>query len=134
MKKTLLPVIIIVATSLAVMAFTYSSNPSSSAPQLKVIPAFPEGVQKILDVSCTDCHSDASSNDKSKAKLNLTDWSSLSDSKKVGKMQDMLDVINKGEMPPEKYIAKYPEHALTKENKDLLVKYLNDETTKLMGQ
>jgi hypothetical protein len=134
MKKTFLAVIVIVAASLAVMAFTYTSKQTTNPPQLKVLPAFPEDVQKVLDNSCVDCHSDASSNDKSKAKLNLTDWTKLSDSKKVGKMQDMLDVLGKGEMPPEKYVAKFPEHALTKENKDLLVKYLNDETTKLMGQ
>src|SRR5512138_3612592 len=122
MKKPNLPLIVLVIAILAMMAFIYPSGSSvrnnANPPQERVASPFPENIAKILENSCFDCHSDASSNEKAVAKMNLSKWNDLSAAKKVGKLQDIQDMLNKGDMPPAKYVAKYPDRAPSKEQKD----------------
>lgn len=134
MKKTFFTALVIIAASAAMTAFTYTSVSNENPPQDKPVAAFPADVQKVLENSCFDCHSDASSNIKAKAKLNLTNWADLSDAKKVGKMEAIKDEISEGKMPPAKYSTNYPDHALTSETKEVLIKWVTDESAKLMGQ
>ena len=91
-------------------------------------------IQKILENSCYDCHSDAASNAKAKVKLNLTKWSELSDAKKIGKMETINDEVKGAKMPPEKYVSNNPGKALTAEQKELINKWVTEESAKLMGQ
>jgi hypothetical protein len=136
-KKLILPGFVLFAAFLAVMAFNYpagsATNNCVKPPQEKVEPVFPENVEKILKLSCFDCHGDASSNAKALGKVNFSKWNDLTRAQKVGKMQDMIDVLQKGEMPPAKYLTNYPDHAPGQEQKDTLIKWANDETDKLMG-
>jgi len=133
MKKIILSGIAMSFAFLAMMAFTYPSF-NSSDPQDKPASVFPEDVEKILQTSCYDCHTDAASNAKAKMKLNFSKWGELSDSKKVGKMENISEMIKKGDMPPGKYLEKYPDHALTPEQKAVVDKWLTDESKKLMGE
>lgn len=138
MKKPILSVIVLFAAILAMMAFTFPTfrmaGDRENPPQEKVTPAFPDDVQKVLETSCSDCHGEATINTKAKSKLNLSKWNDLSDVKKVAKMEAISEVVTKGEMPPEKYVTKYPEHALTQAQKDLINKWTADESAKLMGK
>ncbi len=134
MKKTFLSFLVIIATSLAVMAFTMPSIKTDNPPQDKVQAMFPDDVQKILENSCYDCHSDASSNAKAKLKLNFTKWSELSDAKKIGKLEGINDEVKGAKMPPERYLSNNPGKALTAEQKELINKYVTEESAKLMGQ
>jgi hypothetical protein len=134
MKKVLFSSMLLIAAALAVMAFTFPSLNTSNPPQVKLASIFPENVQKIIENSCYDCHSDLSSNVKAKAKLDFSGWDKLSDAKKVAKMQDINDVVAKGDMPPGKYVEKFPDRALTAEQKDLVNKCLTEESNKLMGK
>jgi mono/diheme cytochrome c family protein len=124
----------ITAISLAVMAFTLPSTGTVNPPQDKASTGLPEDVQKIFETSCFDCHSDAASNVKAKSKLNFSKWSELSDSKKVGKMEAISEVIKSGDMPPGKYIEKNPGAALGQEQKDVINKWITEESAKLMGK
>lgn len=74
---------------------------------------FPEDVSEILDKSCFGCHNVESSNDKSKKGLLLDQLPELSKSKMIGKLSDIAEVVEKSEMPPEKFLDKYPDKALT---------------------
>jgi hypothetical protein len=134
MKKTILFAVVIIAASLSIMAFTVPSARTFNPPQDKPVSLFPEDVQMILETSCFDCHSDASSNVKSKTKLNFTAWGNLSDAKKVGKMENINEVVSKGDMPPGKYLEKFPEKVISKEQKELINKWVTEESAKLMGQ
>jgi hypothetical protein len=133
MKKTIFSALLLIAASLAVMAFTYTSRTDTNPPQEKVASVFPEDVQKVLENSCFDCHSDASSNIKAKGKVNFTKWGELSDAKKVGKMEAINNEIKEGKMPPAKYAANYPDHALKADQKELILKWVTEESAKLMG-
>lgn len=134
MKKLILSVLVTFVAAFAMMAFTNPKITGFNAPQEKATAVFPEDVQKVLETSCFDCHTDAASNSKAKMKLNFSKWSELSDSKKVGKMEGISEVIKSGDMPPGKYINNYPDKALSQEQKDLISKWVTDESAKLMGQ
>jgi hypothetical protein len=137
MKKLILPGILIFAAFLAIMAFTVPGNIFSgnqlNPPQEKVVQVFPDTVQKVLETSCFDCHGATSSNVKALGKLNFSKWNDLTAAQKVGKMQDIIDIIKKGDMPPAKYVTNYPDRAPGKEQKDIIIKWADEESDKLMG-
>jgi hypothetical protein len=137
MKKQILYSIAIFVTFLAIMAFTVPVNIFSgnrvNPPQEKVVSPFPENVAKVLETSCYDCHSDASSNVKATGKLNFSKWNDLTAAQKVGKMQDIMDVTKKGDMPPAKYVTNYPDRAPGQEQKDIVIKWATEESDKLLG-
>jgi hypothetical protein len=138
MKKLIISCIFLIAAGFAVMAFTYPSvsvsGKNSNPPQEKVAPVFPEAVQKIFETSCFDCHSDAASNAKAKMKLNFSKWSDLSDAKKIAKMEDINDEVSKGDMPPGRYVENHPDRAPAQEQKDIINKWMTEESAKLMGK
>lgn len=137
MKKLIFPSLALIAATLAVMAFTYPTVHLSASnvnpPQEKVTPAFPEAVQKVFESSCFDCHSAESSNPKAKSKLNLSKWEDMSDTKKVAKMEAINDMLKKGDMPPGKYLSKYPERKPNQGQKDIINKWIIEESARLMS-
>jgi hypothetical protein len=134
MKKSILLSIAILAAGFAIAAFTYPGKTVTNPPQEQIPALFPDDVQKVMETSCYDCHSDAASNVKAKSKLNFSKWGDLSDAKKVAKMEGINDVIKSGDMPPGKYITNNPDKALNQEHKDLINKWVTEESAKLMGQ
>ena len=138
MKKLIIPGTVLVAAVFAAMAFNFPSDihsgKSTNPPQEQVAQDFPEAVQKVFETSCFDCHGDAASNAKAKMKLNFGKWSDMSDAKKVGKMQDIQDVVTKGDMPPKKYRENYPDRVPGQEQKDIISKWVTEESAKLMGE
>jgi len=133
MKKVIPVLVIGIAIASVFMAFRMSeSNPapqSQEQPQL-----FPKEVATIFENSCYACHGPDGDNFKAKSKLNFGNWADWSDAKKVGKMQDISDILSKGKMPPSKYLEHNPDKALTKEQKDVINKWAEDESNKLMGE
>ena len=134
MKKTVVSLFLIISAALAMLAFTIPSGKDANPPQEKVPALFPEDVQKVFEATCFDCHTDASTGEKAKMKLNLSKWNEMSDAKKVGKMEAISEVLKAGEMPPAKYLEKFPEKALTQEQKEIVTKGVTEQTNKLMGQ
>lgn len=134
MKKQILSIAVVVVTTLALMAFNSPSFKNINPSQDQVVSLFPADVQKIFETSCYDCHTDAASNAKAKLKLNFSKWNELSDAKKVGKMESISETVSKGDMPPAKYVNNHPERALSPEQKELIVKWVTEESSKLMGE
>jgi len=137
MKKLILPGIVLFAAVLAVMAFNFpATTPFANQvnpQQENVVQIFPDTVQKVLETSCFDCHGDASSNVKALGKVNFSKWNDLTPAQKVGKMQDIIDVVKKGDMPPAKYLTNYPDRAPGQEQKDIIIKWATEESDKIMG-
>jgi len=75
----------------------------------------PEDIQSIFDNSCFGCHNAESQSEKGKKKLMIDKMHELSTAKLIAALEDITDVVDEGEMPPEKFLAKYPEKALTDE-------------------
>lgn len=134
MKKIALLSVVIIAVAAAVMSFTLPKTNPVNPPQDQAPALFPADIQKIIETSCYDCHSDAASNAKAKLKLNFSKWGEMTNAKKVGKMENINDEVKNAKMPPERYITNNPDKALSQEQKDAVNKWVTDESAKLMGQ
>lgn len=95
---------------------------------------FPENVQIILDNSCYGCHNSDSENQKSRDKLSFDKLNSIKTYKVIGKLTDIAEVLDEGEMPPKKFLAKYPEHAISDDDKEVLKKWAKDTAASLAGE
>jgi predicted house-cleaning noncanonical NTP pyrophosphatase (MazG superfamily) len=83
----------------------------------------PDNINAIFDQSCIMCHNKEAKNEKSKKKLLLDDIDSLSKSKFISKLSKIAEVVSKGEMPPEKFTAKYPDKKLSDDDKNTLISW-----------
>jgi hypothetical protein len=92
----------------------------------------PEGINSIIDNKCFGCHNTESTNDKAKEKLLIDKLSDLSKAKLVSKLDGISEVVGKNEMPPEKFLTKYPDKALTKEESKQLEDWAKTASEELM--
>ena len=93
------------------------ATPTASASGDFEIPA---DIQAIIDNSCYGCHNADSDDEKGKKKLQFDQLAHLKTYKLVGKLADISDVVNEGDMPPKKAVKKYPEIKLSDEDKTKL--------------
>ena len=127
--------LVIAATSLSVPSFTLK-NYSSVMPNPGNDAAFeiPGDVQTIIDNSCYDCHNSESSSTKGKMKLNFDKMPDMKTGKLVGKLGKISKAATKGNMPPEKFLAKYPDRKLSKDETEKLVSWADELALKFGGE
>lgn len=111
-----------------ILLFVFQSFMIRSAPGIEM----PDNVKEILKNSCYDCHSAESSNSKAKIALNFDKWDGYKDSKKISKLDAICEVVAKDKMPPEKYLKKAPEKALTEEQEKIMCSWADKEANKLL--
>lgn len=104
--------------------------------------AVPANVQTILQNACYDCHSNNTaypwySNiqpiawmmkrhiDNGKAKLNFSDFGNYTTRKQISKLKEMANQIKDGEMPISTYKMMHNKANLSKEEKGLIVDWMN---------
>ncbi len=92
----------------------------------------PTEVNTIFDKSCFGCHNSESTNEKGKEKLLIDKLPELSKAKLIAKLDGIAEVVGKNEMPPEKFLSKYPDKALTKEEAKLLKEWAESTSAELM--
>jgi len=129
-RTILLPAITLVFALL--MSFTFSENEIYSAPNAGGKFEIPTDIQEIFDKSCFGCHNVDAQSDKSKKKLMIDKLADLSKTKQVGKLDAIAEVIEENEMPPEKFLTKYPDKKLTTEEANKLKKWAENAAEKLM--
>jgi len=95
---------------------------------------FPENIISILERSCFDCHSNSSKNFMSKGKLNFSKWDDYEKKKKISKLNKICEDVQDGSMPKKKYKKKHPESILSEEDINLICKWVEDESNKLLGE
>jgi len=108
-----LPLLVVLFVSLTAFSLI-KSNHAILPPDEDAI-VIPEAISNIFDKSCLGCHNSESSNDKAKEKLLIDKLPGLSKVKIVSKLDKILETVENNEMPPEKFLAKYPDKALTAE-------------------
>lgn len=91
----------------------------------------PENINAIMDKSCVMCHNSESSNTKAKLKLKFEDLSDMKVSKQISKLSKIAKEVNKGDMPPAKFTSKYPEKALSDEEKETLIAWAKNYSQEL---
>jgi hypothetical protein len=92
----------------------------------------PEDVLTILSTHCYTCHTTGARSEDALKKVDFKKWNEYSDVKKVGILNDIKEVAEKGKMPPEKYLNKYPEKALSAEDRERIVEWAGEAAVKLM--
>lgn len=106
-----LPAMFAAFVVLTAFSFFNPGQPLASPPEDSLV--IPENINNILDKSCFGCHNTESNNDKAKEKFLIDKLSELSKVKMVAKLDKINEMVEKNEMPPEKFLAKYPDKALT---------------------
>lgn len=133
MKKTILYL------GAALIAVFLLTNFKSTDPQPEVVTSkaefeIPENINAILQHSCYGCHNTESRGEKSKKKLNLDSLTYLSTPKLVAKLNKIGKELEEGKMPPEKFLAKYPDKAPSAEDKQTLIDWAHSSATSLMEE
>jgi len=126
-KKSLFPIALIVF----VLA-SFVTSASETQTNSKAI-SMPDDVKAVIEKSCFGCHSTESKNDKAKEKLNLSTLDSLSTTKMIHVLRDINEVLEDNEMPPEKFLAKFPDKKLTDAEKKILMDWANSQAKALMN-
>lgn len=89
----------------------------------KVSPSLPDDVNKIVTFSCMPCHT-STGGFMSRSKLNFTEWTQYSPSKQKEKAEKMYSDLKKGKMPPTSARETRPEIIPTKEQIDIIKKWV----------
>ena len=104
-----------------------ADNPTESKAE-----KMPDNVKAIIDKSCFGCHNNDSKNDKAKEKLNLSTFDTLTKNKMIAAYKGMAEVVEENEMPPAKFLEKYPDKKLSDGDKKILMDWANNEAKALM--
>jgi len=122
--KNVIIVLAISAISLTVLSFTdIKPTTNIQSGNSEVTFNIPTDVQSIIDKSCYGCHNSESSSIKGKMKLNFDKMPDMKTGKLVGKLSKISKSVKKGKMPPEKFLNKYPDKALTQEESNILTSW-----------
>ncbi len=120
-KSILIPFAILGIVFLTSMIMNYSSAqpllPSQKDSQ--VSKPISSGVMKIMERSCTKCHTEGG-NGMALMHLNLSNWDKFSPEKQAGKAKDMCKMVSKGKMPPKSFREKNPGATPTVEESTLI--------------
>ena len=92
----------------------------------------PDDVNQIFEKSCFGCHNVESSSDKAQKKLLIDQITELSKAKLVSALDDIGEVLEENEMPPKKFLAKYPDKALSENEAKRLKEWANETVEELM--
>lgn len=92
----------------------------------------PENVKAVVEKSCFGCHNTDSRNEDAKEDLDFKTLNDLSLIKKIGTLRDIAEVVEEDEMPPKKFLERYPDRAATDEEKEMLVTWVKKEAQKLI--
>jgi uncharacterized membrane protein len=118
--------------SLAAFMFATFLTVASENPTENKTGTMPDDVKVIIEKSCFGCHNTDSKNDKAKEKLVLNTLDSLSTSKMIHALKEISEVVEDDEMPPAKFLEKFPDKKLTDAEKKLLMDWANNEAKALM--
>ncbi len=133
MKKVLF-ILTLSTSALLFMNFNFPEKGISGTSANPTAIEIPDDVQAIIDNSCYGCHSSESKNMKGKNKLNFDKLNDIKTYKAIGKLTDIAETVIENDMPPKKFLKKYPERALTDEQKELLANWAGEAAKSLAGE
>lgn len=93
---------------------------------------YPKQVKVVIDAKCYKCHSPEGRSEKAKQKLLWDELPKLEKAKQLAKLDEIIESIEKGSMPPERLVQQHPEAALTKEEARLLKEWADGAAEELM--
>ncbi|MCK5730238.1 MAG: heme-binding domain-containing protein [Draconibacterium sp.] len=101
-------------------------------PTVKSNPEMPENVTAIIKKSCFGCHNTESKNEDAKEELDFKKLNTLSLMKQISAYKHIGETVEDNDMPPKKFLEKYPEKKLTSEEKQVLIAWAKKEAEVLV--
>ncbi len=128
--------IILVVSAFIIAAFTQlifnkkdkQEHSTSAIEKIK----FPKKVQSVIDKSCFGCHSEKGRSDDAKDALRWDMLEEYDKSKLVSIFDEIIEVTEKQEMPPEKFLERQPDAKPTDDEYAMLMKWAEKEADKLL--
>ncbi|MGE5394292.1 MAG: heme-binding domain-containing protein [Candidatus Saccharibacteria bacterium] len=113
---------------ITVISFTFislnlwptSANCQTKKTKEQTLAAFPDSMATIFKQSCVGCHHDQSQG-KAKEFMNLSEWDRLSGKKQAKTARQINKQVVKGHMPPPEALKKFPQTALTPDQKQTIM-------------
>ena len=130
-KRTILVIVVvaIAAVSLQVNALTKREGlVLKAAGNVE----YPEAVKKVIDAKCFGCHNPEGRSDKAKEALNWTTLTGLEKAPMVSKLDKVIEVLDKGVMPPQKMIERNPDAKISEADAKILKDWAETTATDLM--
>lgn len=119
-KLILLPFVMVIG----LLFFQGTARPESNTKRNAVLGKdMPATVKAVVDQKCYGCHNANSKNEKGKAKLDWDALAKLKKSKRLAAMDEIYEVLEKGEMPPKKYLDNKPEGKLSESDLATLMEW-----------
>lgn len=112
--------ILVIILSLVVFNLIPNNANCQSKTKEQTLTAFPDSMATIFKQSCVGCHHDQSKG-KAKEFMNLSEWDRLSGKKQAKTARQINKQVIKGHMPPHDAIEKFPQIALTPEQKQTIM-------------
>lgn len=133
MKKLATMALIVLA---GFILFSSKSSVTEPANQTKADAAFviPDDVMAVIDQSCYGCHNSESKNKDASKALEFDKLGSLKNFVLISILEDIHKEVDSLKMPPQKFLERYPERALTGEQKALLMSWASETADNLTGK
>ncbi len=100
-------------------------------PVKTTVKPMPDNVKAIIEKSCFGCHNTDSKNEDAKEDLDFKTLGQLTKVEKVRALREIHKMVGKNEMPPEKFLQKYPDKKLTGAEKEILLNWAKTESKSL---
>lgn len=128
MKRIMLPAFVFTTVIFGafILNTAYKNAPGVSEKEL------PEQVKSIIDQSCFQCHNADSQNEDAREALDFRTIDALGKVKKITTLKEIAEVVEKGEMPPKKFLEKFPEKKLTEAQAKILTDWSKKEIDALL--
>ena len=101
-------------------------------PTVKSASEMPENVEAIIKKSCFGCHNTDSKNEDAKGELDFKKLNTLSAMKQISAYKHIGETVEDNDMPPKKFLEKYPDRKLTSEEKQVLIAWAKKEAEALV--
>lgn len=98
------------------------------------VPVMPDHVKAIIDKSCFGCHNTGSQNEDAKKELDFKKLDSLTMVKKIGTLKSIGETVEKGEMPPKRFLERNPDKKLTDAEVKILTEWVKSESKAMLGK
>jgi len=143
MKIVKIIAIVLLVAFVGIQFIPTTRNQSDTVPStdFMLVNNVPETIQKKLQVSCYDCHSNNTQYPwynkiqpvawfledhikEGKAELNFNEWDSLSSRRKASKLRSIIKQIENGEMPLDSYTLIHSEATFTEAKAEELINFI----------
>lgn len=91
-------------------------------------------VMQVIDSKCFGCHQPNARNEKARKALIWEDLQTMDESDLVAALDEIIEVLDEGEMPPKKLVEKYPNMKMSEDETTTLKTWAESKLNELMNE